>query len=55
MWRKNVPSEVEIAYRLPFDVNYRIRLWYRYKIISLNYNIFKLSAGAALGGLELQF
>ena len=37
MWRKNVPSEVEIAYRLPFDVNYRIRLWCRYKIISLIY------------------
>ena len=37
MWRKNVPSVVEIAYRLPFDVNYRIRLWCRYKIISLNY------------------
>ena len=37
MWRKNVPSEVEIAYRLPFDVYYRIRLWCRYKIISLNY------------------
>ena len=37
MWRRNVPSEVEIAYWLPFDVNYRIRLWCRYKIISLNY------------------
>ena len=48
MWRKNVPSEVEIAYWLPFDVNYRIRLWCRYKITSLNYNIFKLSAGAAV-------
>ena len=48
MWRKNVPSEVEIAYWLPFDVNYRIRLWCRYKIICLNYNILKLSAGAAV-------